>query len=305
MDNFSRDVSTWMHANATKWSLFGSSDHFKTSFSTKKTTRIETVRISMSRAMRQFLATPGVRFEIARRPCADAMDELLSDDTYILMAENRKRHIDGLDDLSLREQLAKLQEEIGRMHSIIATTASPQCNTTLNNTTNHTTTNNTTNNMINYITINDFGKEDMSFMQAPEDLMKLRNNGVMNAINQIHFNDDHKENRNVRLKSIKKALVEVVQDGCWTPRCMVSVSDEMIKRAFDVITRRYVTDTSFREEMMEANGDGLMEWYMQMCSVGHDNKVAMMPIRRDLKALMVSKRMAPVASGAEQAVIAN
>ncbi len=181
---------------------------------------------------------------------------------------------------------------------------------TINTTNNHvsvgnhnitTNSHNTTTMYNNYILINDFGKENTSYLHSPEVLMKLRNHGVMKAIHQIHFNDDHVENQNVRLKSLKKSLVEVVQDGHWTPRCMSSVTDEMIKNAFGVITRRYVLDESFREEMYAANGDGLLEWYMRMASMGHEKQAVMTPLRRDLEALLVAKK--PVPDAKEKAVV--
>jgi hypothetical protein len=203
------------------------------------------------------------------------------------------------------EEVQALRDELARMKAIVEDMVkhnNQSMSSGLSGLTNiHVVDNSshTTNNT--YVVINDFGKEDLSYMHVPEELLAMRNNGVIKAINQIHFNDAHVENQNVRLKSAKKALVEVVEGGKWTQRCMVAVKEEMIKKAFRMITHKYVTDEAYRKIIVVANGEGLMEWVMKMLSLGHENQTVMVPIRRDLEALLVSKRPA---QGAPQKAIA-
>ena len=293
LEDSSRKVATWLKERAATWSIFASFDHFVASYTMHHPARLDHMRIFVARALRKF---EGATIKLVRAPCEETISDLIADDTYVLIAHSRtignvidNGSISTVDAALLREQVAQLQEELGRMNQVMTVMAATVVEATRTSTT-HNTTNSNNITTTNLIVINDFGKEDLSFMQSPEDLMKLRHNGVIKAIRQIHFNCDHAENQNVRLRSLKQAMVEVVQNGRWMPRCMTSVTDEIIRRAYDMITRRFVLDVDYREEMMDACGDGLMEWHMQMLSAGHEMQVAMTPIRRDLKALMVSNR---------------
>jgi hypothetical protein len=50
------------------------------------------------------------------------------------------------------------------------------------------------------------------------------------------FNDEHPENHNVRLYSLKQALVEVVKDNEWDIQSLSEVCNDMVRRATIKIT---------------------------------------------------------------------
>ncbi len=188
---------------------------------------------------------------------------------------------------ALRDEIDRMRQQLSLLNTTTTAPASVSVNSV---TTNHTTNNHTTNNNNTIVFINDFGNENLSYMQSPDKLLPLRRNGVFKAINQIHFNDEHMENQNVRLKSLKNSLVEVVEGGQWTPRCMTTVTEQMIQKAFKVITHKYLTDEEYRKQIDAANGDGLVEWVTKMWSMGRDKMSVMVPIKKDVQALLVSKR---------------
>ncbi len=312
-DAVSEKTACWLNNMANAWSMYASSDNaIVCAFVACRPMRLDNVHLSLQRALRlRDFDLSAISVQVRPVPYVCTTAQLDDDDAHVMIQQRVADSGIARDDTkdALRERVDILMEQVASMAvSMAAMTATLQPNhspgTAASSTTNTTNSNNTTNinsnNNVTYIMINDFGKENATYLQSPEELMKLRSKGVMRAIHQIHFNDEHVENQNVRLKSLKKSMVEVVQDGHWTPRCMTSVTDEMIKSAFGVITRRYVMDESFREEMDAANGDGLLEWYMRMMSMGPEKHTVMNPLRRDLEALLVAKKPAP--EGRQRAV---
>jgi exoribonuclease II len=101
------------------------------------------------------------------------------------------------------------------------------------NVTNNVT--NITNN--NAITINNFGKEDASYVDHDTLLHRLLlyNEGVVQMIDDIFFNPDHPENMNVRIKSTKRGTAEILKDGVWNVAYLKDVIPLMITRSSSLL----------------------------------------------------------------------
>ena len=94
--------------------------------------------------------------------------------------------------------------------------------------------NNTT---INNITLNNFGEEDLSYLESPDKYLRMRKAGLVLVIEHIHFHADHPANANVRLKSLKHQLAEVNVAGDWQVASLRSTEDRMINKAHAYIAR--------------------------------------------------------------------
>ena len=109
--------------------------------------------------------------------------------------------------------------------------------------------NNTTNNVVN-ITLNDFGSEDVSYLESPDKYLRMRKDGLVLVIEHLHFHKDHPANRNVRLKSLKHQQAEVHVGGDWKVASLRATEDTMINRAHAYIARgidsRTVTDETLQ-----------------------------------------------------------
>ncbi len=231
--------------------------------------RIDNASASVKRLLTYPCSSAVVNVEVKCGNYADAQARFDDDDDYVRLFSKAMPHVrssggggggggggghSNCSNQELLERLSRMEDKLTRM---VPTT--------------HVTN-------FNFIIINDFGKEDTSYMPDVDRWLKLRSKGVVLAIKEIHFNDNHMENRNVRLKSSKKATVEVVENGAWTVRCLLSVQDTMIRNAFKRIAARYVKDDAYRDEVQEADGEGLVDWVMQMMCAGHENQKVMVPI---------------------------
>jgi len=122
-----------------------------------------------------------------------------------------------------------------------------------NNITNNNTTNNTTNitnnnnqqNIIQHIHINAFGKEDLKYIiEDPAFLKKcIRNKeeGLLECIKRIHFNQEKPENMNIRKQNKKDGFVDVYNGHDWTIR-MTDKATHRIMTNIESIFTDYLDD---------------------------------------------------------------
>jgi hypothetical protein len=119
-----------------------------------------------------------------------------------------------------KQQIATLRTELGAHKAILDATQQrldnlekmrvPSSDNTINQQQIAYTVNNTTN---NNITINVFGKEDLSHL-TPEFLercIKMEGGGVMEVVKKIHFDPEKPENHNVRITTIKDWQAGLIQ----------------------------------------------------------------------------------------------
>ena len=138
---------------------------------------------------------------------------------------------DRIDTMSMEELRARLREsqamqaQIDNLTKLITETQHAPT-TIVNNGT-----------IINNITLNNFGEEDLSYLESPDTYLRMRKAGIVLVIKHIHFNKDHPANRTVRLKSLKHQLAEVNVAGDWQVASLRSTEDRMINKAHAYIAR--------------------------------------------------------------------
>ena len=125
------------------------------------------------------------------------------------------------------------------------------------------------NNNIN-IHINNFGQEDISFLDA--DTLKQRflakNHGILKTIEDVHLNDRRPENRNVRITSLKRNLAERFVDGRWQPQHLSKTVDDLIYSGFRINSSVYLSDSEFCMLVQEDPlFDGILQWMMDVNGV--------------------------------------
>jgi hypothetical protein len=95
------------------------------------------------------------------------------------------------------------------------------------------------------IIINPFGKEKIDHIINDYEFMKkcVRNattHGVTDLSRRIHFDDEHPENKNIRLKSLKRELMEVMkEDNQWHLMDKSEALDKLMRKAFVALHNFY------------------------------------------------------------------
>ena len=99
----------------------------------------------------------------------------------------------------------------------------------------------------NTIQVNNFGGgETYDHIDAEFVKSCLLNNlsGAKNLIEKIHFSEEAPMNNNVRIKSRKNELVEVLKDGKWVAKDKNETLEKMIKMGFRVLHNQFIEDCS-------------------------------------------------------------
>ena len=113
------------------------------------------------------------------------------------------------------------------------------------------------------IVLNNFGKEDTSYISEEvlhERLLKC-GEGVLKNIEDIHFNSKHPENKNVRMKSIKRGMVEVLRNDTWEIAPLKDITCNLLEKSFGLLMNRVTMDSDYADEIMSRHAYAF-EWQM-------------------------------------------
>jgi hypothetical protein len=144
-------------------------------------------------------------------------------------------------------QLIAQQTELIKKYQGASTSAAAASAST--NVTNNTVNNNNSVSIDNsqhvHIHINDFGKENKDYITTEFAVQCFEKgaHGIISMLDEIYFNKEHAENHNIRLRSLKNMLVDVLDDQKWVPkglndtvkRMISDSSDEIVKEAFPIV----------------------------------------------------------------------
>ena len=92
--------------------------------------------------------------------------------------------------------------------------------------------------------INNFGNENISHIENDKVFLdkcirNLTSFGMKDLIEKIHFDPEHPENNNVRIKSLRNDFFEVYKDNKWNIMDKNETLDSMIKKSNKMIRNFY------------------------------------------------------------------
>ena len=99
---------------------------------------------------------------------------------------------------------------------------------------NHFTTNINSNNTI---IINNYGKEDLSYLTNDEMTNYVKNlpPGVIKFIEKVHFNPQHPENSNLRITNKKDSLIQVRKKNKWIFEDKIDVITNLLSQKYQIL----------------------------------------------------------------------
>ena len=210
----------------------------------------------------------------------------------------------------LRKHVNQLTDELNHMQSqynILTNTPTNYLNSTINtNNTNNITNNNVTNNTNNTnntlqnvgnnnnitIVMNNFGNE--TYDHIDEEFIKhcILNSitGMRNLIEKIHFSNDAPKNKNIRLKSLKRNMVEVSNDQKWTVKDANEAMETMIKKGCRLMNGVYMNPESGLQELDEKEFE--YQLHIELNKILAKDQNLYYDLRRRILALLVSHSQA-------------
>jgi len=136
--------------------------------------------------------------------------------------------------MNLQAEVAELRAAQGRV--VLSQTQSNVAPTILNKGTINNNNHNTQNNIHIHVTPRDFARDENTSYLDPEFLLEcLRDMDVVKVLEELHFNPEHPENHNVRVKNQKKNEMEYVDNGRWVIGKKDQVLGDMLMTGWRVL----------------------------------------------------------------------
>lgn len=171
---------------------------------------------------------------------------------------------------TLREKVALLEEQL-KSHCVNIT------NNTHNGNVNHV-----------HVTYNNFGSESVNHL--PKDFLNnlVITQDIPMLAENIYFDKDCPENNTVRMKSMKRKLVEIVKDGKWQTASMDNTTQDMINQCCRILKTHYNQHKNeIDEEMSDEEIQELAKWFML---IWHNDKKVNGKLREQLIILLDNYR---------------
>jgi len=159
------------------------------------------------------------------------------------MREQELRHSEEMRQRETRysEEMRELRKELMRITEIALSKPSGG-NKNCNNTTN------------NNIVIHAYGKEDISFIKDKEFLKMLNSPGtsVQTLVKKIHFNEEHPENKNVKITNRKEPYAKVYNGDKWLLKDKKDTISDLVEDKMNILDGKFdelqEDMTTFRQE---------------------------------------------------------
>ena len=93
----------------------------------------------------------------------------------------------------------------------------------------------------NTIIINNFGSERIDYLSKKylTNLLKRPYTGIPQLLKDIHFNDEHPENKNIRIKNKKLKYGEVVNNNKWEVKNKKEIINDMVDNSYSILDEHY------------------------------------------------------------------
>jgi hypothetical protein len=143
---------------------------------------------------------------------------------------SRQQHATDITHLqSLIHDLSEQVKQLKQVNTVAPHTVSPVINNT-----------STINNNIN-ITVNQFGKEDLSHLSHLDlDRMLYRTRlGLVQLMEYIHFRHDSGKNKNVRVSTMKEEMLEYFNGRRWLYGWKGDILNSMMEKGIDVMSDHF------------------------------------------------------------------
>jgi hypothetical protein len=150
----------------------------------------------------------------------------------------------------------------------------------------HTINNNI--NIQNNFNMKTFGRENIDYLSHDFLNSCLLMNNIIPLIENIHFDKEHPENHNVKVKSIKQELMETFVDGKWIITDTDDTLNELIDKGYRVLNyhSRRNKNNILNTEMNEDEYDDVLEWLEKI----YEDKKTRKPIKKQLLLLFLNNK---------------
>lgn len=155
----------------------------------------------------------------------------------------------------------------------------------INNTTNNNNTVNNDHSRNLNITINAYGNEDLSYLEKGDWIKMLTKpqDSVVKLFLETHFNVEHPENKNIRLRNKKSKFIEVHDGDNWKNKPKKKMLSEIADDKQSILDDKFIKDDDIQMTMSSKQKDAHSEFHDDTY---YDNKKRIM---EELEATLYDK----------------
>lgn len=175
----------------------------------------------------------------------------------------------------LKEQVKDLQQKLESLQKLVE-----------KNNESHTVHNvNVQINNIGETPLREFGSENMEAIPITLIASCFMNLRYRDLIENLHYDPDFPENHNVRIKSIKRNVMEIYRNNRWVVVTVPSGIEELINQTTTIFRNfarqheKQILEEDMSEEEFESNMTAL-------CRISKMDKLAATPVIRDIQTLL-------------------
>ena len=136
-------------------------------------------------------------------------------------------------DRMMEDTISEMKQHILELQKLVNETKST---TKINNGTINKT-NNINKGTVNNFYVNDFGKENLDYItdKVVRKLLKKPGSALQNLIIKIHFNENHKENFNVKITNLNNPYGYIMQNNEWSIIKKKELIEKMLEDKIDIL----------------------------------------------------------------------
>jgi hypothetical protein len=137
--------------------------------------------------------------------------------------------------------------------------------------------------------VKNFGCENMDYLSHDFLTSCLITNNIVPLIESIHFDSEHPENHNIKMKSLRYELMEQYVDGKWIVTDKEETLDELINKGYRVLkyhSRKNKQLMIDNNDIDEDEYDDINEWLENL----YEDKKTRKPVKRQLLLLFINNK---------------
>jgi hypothetical protein len=157
---------------------------------------------------------------------------------------------------TFKQLSTQINDQLIDNQSTSATFIDTQNNNNMTNINSH----NTTNQLQINNQINNYGNEDIAYItkEKYKEILKNPFSSLSKLINEVHFNDEHPENKNVRIPNKKQPFIEFYDDG-WVIRNQYKFVCKLFFSKKDLLHEAYLEV----EDMLDDKTKELYKYFLE------------------------------------------
>lgn len=177
-----------------------------------------------------------------------------------------------------KQQIEKLEKELNELKQLVGKNGAT-----------NTITNNTQNNINIQINVRDFGGQENTKYLDNEFLMEcFKDMDLVKVLEELHFNPEHPENHNVRLRNVKQNLMEYADQGRWVVKKKDKVLYEMVMNGWRILDRYSKRNKDEIEETLEE--DEIREAIFWLKRIYNEDKELFKKIKEEIYELVMTNK---------------